>query len=127
MGHYCRICGETRANEAFSGRGHRTHVCKECAALPMVQRDAIDHEREIFDLLSQSRISAKNIGRLKLLQASEDPHICLLASIVLDVARVRPSMRGRLSFLKEAHPHLFAALEETGLILDYDADEIEER
>ena len=30
MGHYCRICGRTRANEKFSGKGHKNHVCKDC-------------------------------------------------------------------------------------------------
>ncbi|OLN27401.1 hypothetical protein DSOL_4583 [Desulfosporosinus metallidurans] len=31
MGHYCRICGRTRANERFSGKGHASHICKDCA------------------------------------------------------------------------------------------------
>jgi hypothetical protein len=30
-GHYCRICGEYKANEKFSGRGHAAHICKACA------------------------------------------------------------------------------------------------
>ncbi len=31
MGHYCRICERTRANEKFSGKGHKNHVCKDCS------------------------------------------------------------------------------------------------
>lgn len=31
MGYYCRICGRTRANEKFSGKGHKNHVCKDCS------------------------------------------------------------------------------------------------
>jgi hypothetical protein len=31
MGHYCRRCGRTRANEKFSGKGHKNHVCKDCS------------------------------------------------------------------------------------------------
>jgi hypothetical protein len=31
VGHYCRICGRTRANEKFSGKGHKNHVCKDCS------------------------------------------------------------------------------------------------
>lgn len=31
MGHYCRICGRIRANEKFSGKGHKIHVCKDCS------------------------------------------------------------------------------------------------
>jgi hypothetical protein len=30
-GHYCRICGQHKANEKFSGRGHAAHICKACA------------------------------------------------------------------------------------------------
>ena len=42
MGHYCRICGRERANEKFSGKGHRVHVCKDCWKLPPAQREKID-------------------------------------------------------------------------------------
>lgn len=30
IGHYCKVCGRYRANEKFSGKGHRQHICKEC-------------------------------------------------------------------------------------------------
>ena len=30
QGHYCRICGEYKANEKFSGKGHAQHICKSC-------------------------------------------------------------------------------------------------
>ena len=33
QGHYCRICGEYKANEQFSGKGHARHICKECQSL----------------------------------------------------------------------------------------------
>lgn len=29
-GHFCRVCGRSRANEKFSGKGHAAHVCKDC-------------------------------------------------------------------------------------------------
>lgn len=29
-GHYCRICGDYKANEKFSGKGHARHICKSC-------------------------------------------------------------------------------------------------
>lgn len=37
-GHYCKICGEYKANEKFSGKGHAAHICKKCAALPPEER-----------------------------------------------------------------------------------------
>ena len=30
QGHYCRICGNYKANEKFSGKGHAQHICKSC-------------------------------------------------------------------------------------------------
>jgi len=30
QGHYCRICGDYKANEKFSGKGHARHICKSC-------------------------------------------------------------------------------------------------
>lgn len=32
-GHYCKVCGHHKANEKFSGKGHATHICKECSKL----------------------------------------------------------------------------------------------
>lgn len=39
-GHYCKVCGEYKANEKFSGKGHAAHICKKCAALPADVRSA---------------------------------------------------------------------------------------
>ena len=30
QGHYCKICGEIKVNEKFSGKGHAKHICKSC-------------------------------------------------------------------------------------------------
>lgn len=30
QGHYCRVCGECKANEKFSGKGHAQYICKTC-------------------------------------------------------------------------------------------------
>ena len=54
MGHYCRICGRTRANEKFSGRGHRDHICKDCQRLPVKERDRITCIDELYGFLEQS-------------------------------------------------------------------------
>jgi len=40
-GHYCKICGERKANEKFSGKGHAAHICKECAALPQEKKNKL--------------------------------------------------------------------------------------
>lgn len=42
QGHYCRICGEYKANEKFTGKEHARHICKECQSLPKdVQADMV--------------------------------------------------------------------------------------
>jgi len=116
MGHYCRICGRTRPNEKFSGKGHRTHVCKDCARKPKSNRDAIEQQEEIFNYLKQSHISAKNTARLGQLAASPDPRIAELATIVIEVAEVKPYKTRRLQVLARERRDLLDALERTGLI-----------
>jgi len=116
MGHYCRICGRTRPNEKFSGKGHRTHVCRDCAQLPKPSRDAIEQEKEIFNYLNQSHITAKNTARLRQLAASEDQRIAELAAIVIEVAQIKPFKRRRLQVLARETRDLLDALQRTGLI-----------
>ena len=60
MGDYCRICGRSRPNGQFSGRGHRIHVCKKCQRLPRGKRDRIERFDELHGLLHQSAISASH-------------------------------------------------------------------
>ena len=38
-GHYCKIGGEYKANEKFSGKGHAAHICKACQSLPVEERN----------------------------------------------------------------------------------------
>ena len=39
QGHYCKICGEYKANEKFSGKGHAVHICKSCASMYVEDRN----------------------------------------------------------------------------------------
>jgi ribosome-binding protein aMBF1 (putative translation factor) len=116
MGHWCRICGRTRPNERFSGKGHRIHVCQDCARLPKAQRDAINQEREILGYLTQSRISEQNLARLRTVAAKAAPSVAELAAVVVAVAEITPSRKGRLRVLARERGDLLAALERTGLI-----------
>lgn len=50
-GHYCKICGEYKANEKFTGKGHVNHICKVCAKLPAEQKAAkIKEQKEMKNL-----------------------------------------------------------------------------
>jgi hypothetical protein len=121
MGHYCRICGCTRPNEKFSGRGHRQHICKECQCLPARERILIEEMQELWGFLDQKNISARNIGRLKTLVADPDPEVQGLATLILDVALVHPRKRRRWRNLAARHKALFLrAVEMLGPDFFYD-------
>ncbi len=49
-GHYCKICGEWKANEKFSGSGHANHICKSCSRLPIEKRNEIMTVNRIMNL-----------------------------------------------------------------------------
>jgi len=59
-GHFCYVCGEHKANEKFSGRGHANHICKACQGLPVAERNQMIALRKIdnmpFRWLSQTEI-----------------------------------------------------------------------
>ena len=115
-GHYCRICGRSRPNEKFSGKGHRNHICKECSRKPKSEINEIDQTEEIFHFLEQSHISKKNMDRLTILAESENEEISELAGIVLEVAKVKPYKKRRLKVLARERRDLLEKLDETGLI-----------
>ncbi len=112
MGHYCHICDRIRANEKFSGRGHRDHICNDCQRLPREERDRVTCLDELYGFLEQSHISQKNIDRLGILTRHADPEVCKLANLVLDIARVKPYMRRRLKFLAKNDRNLLLRLQE---------------
>ncbi len=117
MGYYCRICGRSRPNERFSGRGHRIHVCRDCQKLPKAERRATEAVDEISNFLhEQSHISKKNIARLKELAASQDSDVAQKAAVMLEVARVAPSRRRRFRTIRSSQPQLWRALIRAGLI-----------
>lgn len=37
-GCYCKICGQYKSNESFSGKGHAAHICKVCSRLPAAEK-----------------------------------------------------------------------------------------
>jgi uncharacterized protein YdhG (YjbR/CyaY superfamily) len=45
QGHYCRICGQYKANEKFSGKGHAAHICKACSSERKAEAKATRKER----------------------------------------------------------------------------------
>jgi hypothetical protein len=107
MGHYCRICGRSRPNEQFSGRGHRIHVCKQCQGLPGNERERIELLDELHGFLHQSFISAKNVARLETLVGHGDHQVAEFAALILQIARMFPGKRNRWLKLARQHRPLF--------------------
>lgn len=111
MGHYCWICGRYRPNEAFSGKGHRRHQCRECSRLPKGDLEAIRITDFIGSVLfCQSNISKGNRKTLAGHLNSARSDIRDMARLALDVAQVKPHKRKRYQYLKAKHPHLPARL-----------------
>ena len=119
MAHYCRICGNHKPNEKFSGKGHRTHICKQCSMLPAIERDHVDHSNEIFGYWNQKNISKKNLVRLKIMSESKDPEISKLAAVVLVVAEQYPAKRKRISRIAKENTELISRLEKVNLIHEW--------
>ncbi|MFP4363905.1 MAG: hypothetical protein ACLFR1_08545 [Spirochaetia bacterium] len=116
MGHFCRICCEHKPNEQFTGKGHKIHICKQCIKLPKAKRRNIERREEIAGYISQSNISKKNKKCFKELMESEDEEIAELASIVHQVALIKPIKKKRIKLLASKHKDLLKKLEDAGLI-----------
>ncbi len=124
-GHWCRICNRGRPNEAFSGRGHRDHICKDCQRLPKSERERADLTRELFGYPEQSRISEKNLRRLAELAGHENLEIREHAAVLLEIARLYPGRRRRWVRLAALHPALFRRYREvTGVLDEADACDV---
>lgn len=59
LGHYCKICGQHKANEKFSGKGHANHICRECASLPAEQKAEMETITKILNLPGYITITQK--------------------------------------------------------------------
>src|SRR6266481_6129317 len=103
MGHYCRICGQNRPNEQFSGSGHKNHICKKCTKRPKDEIQNIEIEQEIWSYLNQSAISLKNLERLKTLTNLSNVEIANMASLVLEIAQLYPYKKKRFAQLAKEH------------------------
>lgn len=79
--HYCKICGEYKAHEKFSGKGHATHICKVCSRLSASEK---------AEAMTINRIMDMPMGRLsesdkKWLQNRTHDHRPEVASLAREV------------------------------------------
>lgn len=85
--------------------------------LPAETKCAIEREQEIFNYLTQSNTSKKDMRRLKMLIISSNRKIAELAAIALEVVKVKPHKRKQLRILVQSRRGLLEVLKRTGLIM----------
>ncbi len=72
---------------------------------------------EIFHFLRQAQIPERGLERLKYLSGSKNRRVCELASLVLEVATLKPFKKGRLKALARERPELLKKLQDNDLIM----------
>ena len=81
------MCGRSRPNEKFSGKGHARHICGECQRRPKEEREIRSQLCELEDRWRQTNISSKNIKWLEALCASPYPMVVDPAIAILLAAK----------------------------------------
>ena len=79
-GHYCKICGEYKANEKFSGKGHAAHICKACHSLSVEERNKEEVLTRMMNL--PFHLSKEQISWLKKHRKDKRPEVSEAAKAV---------------------------------------------
>jgi hypothetical protein len=119
MGRNCKVCGGHRPHECFGGKGLRSVVCNRCRKLPKSDQESFLLTDEIVGFMYQSNISKKNMERLRKLQAMDDGKVAELATIVLQIAHIKPTKKKRSKLLFEKFRHLHDQAHDLGLIEEF--------
>ena len=64
-GHYCKVCGQRKSNESFSGKGHAAHICKVCARMPAAEQSEEMTLRRLQALPFHRRLTDAELKWLK--------------------------------------------------------------
>jgi len=78
QGHYCKVCGEYKANEKFSGKGHAAHICKACSRLSAAEQAEAMTINRLMDF-PIGRLSASDRGWLENRLHDQRPEVASLA------------------------------------------------
>ena len=82
-GHYCKVCGEYKANEKFSGRGHAAHICKACASLPPEKKAEMMTVNRLLNL--PWRLSKEQLAWLRNRTKDRRPEVRALAHHIYEM------------------------------------------
>ena len=83
-GHYCKICGEYKANEKFSGKGYAAHICKACSRLSATEKAAAMDMNRLMNF-PMRRLSESEKKWLKAKMKDECPEVAETAQEVFNV------------------------------------------
>lgn len=87
-GHYCKICGDRKPNEKFSGKGHAQHICSQCWSLPKETQADMTRCNEVSRLIFKFSFSRKDWELLeKYAKKYKDQESGQLAQSILDDRR----------------------------------------
>lgn len=78
QGHYCKVCGEYKANEKFSGKGHAAHICKTCSQLSAAEQAEAMTINRLMNF-PMGRLSASDRGWLENRLHDQRPEVASLA------------------------------------------------
>ena len=56
QGHYCKMCGENKSNETFSGKEQKLHLCKDC----MSKRNKTKKKKKRLEHYRINKVSEEN-------------------------------------------------------------------
>lgn len=94
QGHYCKICGDYKSNEKFSGKGHAAHICKACSQLSAAeQAEAVTINRLMN--FPMGRLSASDKGWLENRLHNQRPEVASLAREVYSLHFPRTERNAR--------------------------------
>lgn len=130
-GHYCKICGEYKANEKFSGKGHANHICKTCASLPAEKKAELETLNRIHNL--PLHLSDEQKKWLKKRTKDDRPAVRALAQEEYDMrfyfkmdmegegfTELDAMMQEEIDFQRHLTPEIFASINPDGKLLDFD-------
>lgn len=84
QGHYCKIYGEYKANEKFSGKGYAAHICKDCSKLSAAEKAEAMTMNRLLDF-SPGRLSESDRKWLENRLHDRRPEVAELAKEVYNL------------------------------------------
>lgn len=120
QGHYCRICGECKANEKFSGKGHAQHICKTCMSSMRNGKTIVD------DVLPEPLPASRETTRFKKLDKDGK---AILKAFIVDVVTEYWQENRQIPFaesLSELKRYIIETYDEECCILLKDDTELKE-